>query len=90
MTGVIQRERKRRRSQPISRRVLDTVAAKPDAWKLSLYEDEITPNFCLRELMKRDFRLQSSAVDPQALLDDEPARESYETAVQVAVRHESD
>ena len=40
--------------------------------------------------MKRDFRLQSSAVDPQALLDDEPARESYETAVQVAVRHESD
>ena len=59
-------------------------------WKLSLYEDEITPNFCLRELMKRDFRLQSSAVDPQALLDDEPARESYETAVQVAVRHESD
>ena len=66
MTGVIQRERKRRRSQPISRRVLDTVAAKPDAWKLSLYEDEITPNFCLRELMKRDFRLELPEVDPLA------------------------
>ena len=58
-------------------------------WKLSLYEDEITPNFCLRELMKRDFRLELPEVDPLALLDDEQAREKYETAVRDAVRNES-
>ena len=40
-------------------------------WKLALYEDEITPNFCLRKLMKRDFRLELPEVDPLALLDDE-------------------
>ena len=58
-------------------------------WKLSLYEDEITPNFCLRELMKRDFRLELPEVDPLALLDDEQARERYETAVRDALRNES-
>ncbi len=39
--------------------------------------------------MKRDFRLQLPEVDPQALLDDEQARERYETAVRDAVRNES-
>ncbi len=39
--------------------------------------------------MKRDFRLALPEVDPQALLDDEQARERYETAVRDAVRHES-
>ena len=58
-------------------------------WKLSLYEDEITPNYCLRELMKRDFRLELPEVDPQTLLDDEQARERYEAAVRDAVRNES-
>ena len=37
----------------------------------------------------RDFRLALPEVDPQALLDDEQARERYETAVRDAVRHES-
>jgi len=46
-------------------------------------------NFCLRELMKRDFRLELPEVDPLALLDDETARERYETAVRDAVRNES-
>ena len=45
--------------------------------------------FCLRELMKRDFRLALPEVDPQALLDDEQARERYESAVRDAVRNES-
>ena len=58
-------------------------------WKLALYEDEITPNFCLRKLMKRDFRLELPEVDPLALLDDEQARERYETAVRDALRNES-
>ena len=39
--------------------------------------------------MKRDFRLELPEVDPQALLDDAPARERYEAAVRDAVRHES-
>ena len=39
--------------------------------------------------MKRDFRLGLPEVDPQALLDDEQARERYETAVRDAVRNES-
>ena len=39
--------------------------------------------------MKRDFRLELPEVDPLALLDDEQARERYETAVRDAVRHES-
>ncbi len=39
--------------------------------------------------MKRDFRLELPEFDPQALLDDEQARERYETAVRDAVRHES-
>ncbi len=58
-------------------------------WKLSLYEDEITPNFCLQELMKRDFRLELPEADPQSLLDDEQARERYESAIREAVRNES-
>ena len=39
--------------------------------------------------MKRDFRLELPEVDPQALLDDEQARERYEMAVRDAVRNES-
>ncbi len=39
--------------------------------------------------MKRDFRLELPEVDPQALLDDEQARERYESAVRDAVRNES-
>jgi len=39
--------------------------------------------------MKRDFRLELPEVDPLALLDDEQARERYETAVRDAVRNES-
>jgi len=39
--------------------------------------------------MRRAFRLALPEVDPHALLGNEPARESYETAVQDAVRHES-
>ena len=39
--------------------------------------------------MKRDFRLELPEVDPQALLDDEQARERYEAAVRDAVRNES-
>ena len=39
--------------------------------------------------MKRDFRLALPEDDPQALLDDEQARERYESAVRDAVRNES-
>ena len=39
--------------------------------------------------MKRDFLLELPEVDPQALLDDEQARERYESTVRDAVRNES-
>ncbi len=39
--------------------------------------------------MKRDFRLELPEADPQTLLDDEQARERYESAIRDAVRNES-
>lgn len=56
---------------------------------LSFYEDEITTDFCLRELMKWNFRLQLPDVDPQSLRDDEQARERGTTLRFEMPRNES-
>ena len=51
--------------------------AGPDApWKISLYEEEITPNHCLRELLVSNFRLELPEV-PETGLENAGDRSAF-------------
>lgn len=59
------------------------------SWKVTLYEEEITPNYCLRESLKRDFRLALPEPDGQQLLESSTARLEYLDLVRAAIQEQA-
>ena len=60
--------------------------AGPDApWKISLYEEEISPNHCLRELLLSDFRLELPEV-PENGLENAGDRAAFLKSVSAVVQ----